>query len=155
MPEIDLAAALHAARHATGGPDPVTPASIGAVDITDPRIGDTGLRNITGLLINGWAPVASGRWTIQRSGRVVSLGGYLDGTAATSDDCMTMPTGFYGYDTTGPWVQFGGTGKTGVGLIQKNSTVTLRGAQGTPNIFVSFTVNTNDPWPTILPGTPV
>ena len=131
-----------------------TPAEVGSVPADDPRLRDTGLRNITGLLINGWTPVATGRWTIQRSGHVVSLGGYLDGTAATSDDVMTMPTGFYGYDTTGPWVQFGGTGKTGVGIVQKNSTVTLQGAKGTPRLFVSFTVNTNDPWPTTLPGTP-
>lgn len=32
MPSVDLAAALHASRHAADGPDPITPADIGAPD---------------------------------------------------------------------------------------------------------------------------
>ena len=222
MPSVDLAAAIHASRHAAGGPDEITPAAIGAATTTSvdsvgaiaaqalasvntvttrfrtgtgsPQgvvsapvgteytdtagtngawtwlktsgtgntgwtvtYGDTGDRNISSLLINGWAPSNSNRWTMRRMNSTVYIGGYITGPSSTSDDIMSpIPTGFYGYDATGSWREFSSSGKEGVVLVQRGSRgiITLRGATGGVNIFTSVTFTTNDAWPTTLPGLP-
>ena len=120
--------------------------------------GDTGVRNISSLLINGWAPSNSNRWTMRRINHTVHIGGYITGPSTTSDDVMTpIPSGFYGYDATGSWREFSSSStKAGVVLVQRgrSGVITLRGAAGGTNIFTSVTFSTTDAWPATLPGIP-
>lgn len=120
--------------------------------------GDTGVRNVSSLLINGWAPSNSDRWTMRRMNNMVFIGGYITGPSSTSDNIMSpLPSGFYGYDTTGSWREFSSSsGKGGVILVQRGSggVITLRDATGGVNIFASVSYQTTDDWPTSLPGAP-
>ena len=91
MPSIDVAAAAHKARHATGGPDPITPADIGALPATDDRLKDTGWRYISTSTINGW----TGTIIARRVGPVVSIQiNGLTASAATSRNALQLPEGF-------------------------------------------------------------
>lgn len=53
--------------------------------------GDTGWRDITGLVLNGWV---SSVLAIKRTGDDISLRGRLDGRAATADTILNLPVGW-------------------------------------------------------------
>lgn len=157
MPEIDLAAALHAARHAADGPDRITPRSIGALPADSPKVGDTGWRLLA--LDNGWA----GSFKARRIGSVVYISATgLDSSAATSANLLTLPTGFEpgaGFPVRGLANMTSGfsasvsgyIGATGGGA---NQIVRASSASGWANGSASTQFAVTSAFPTTLPGTP-
>src|SRR5690606_12925023 len=72
----------HAGSHASGGSDPVTPASIGAVASGDVRLRDTGWRDVSGYLASGVTVSTNlGHAHIRRIGSTVMFRFKVDVTA--------------------------------------------------------------------------
>lgn len=154
--EVDATAKGHAARHAKGGPDEVTPDSIGAAPADDPRLKDTGWRTIT--LLNGWVGTgasAAVNPAIRRIGPNVYVRmRNLNGSAATDATFGSIPAGFL------PASEDGGIGHVGgqfqVVSITTAGVILANGAQGRAGSSPSHSISwlTKDPWPAILPGSP-
>ncbi len=143
-------------------------AQVSAIDATTGRlaiggmeVGDTGWRNVSGDILNGFAlNGADAALSLRRNGDTVKLVGvYINTTGATANTLYAFGTGFRPnldiYKYVG-WPTFNATnyaagdavrlGGSGVSTIQ----TTERGAA-----FAVFTAEfeTHDPWPTSLPGT--
>lgn len=113
--------------------------------------GDTGSRDVSGSLVNGWTATGA---RLRRIGQtVIWFNVLLNSTAATSDDFYTLPAGFRQsvYAST---ITMGFAGAGGKQLNQTTGGVLSVPSRGTstyssqgPAIWV-----TNDPWPTALPG---
>ena len=109
--------------------------------------GDTGRRNIVGLLTNGWTAQAV---LLRRTNAQVELIFYaLDGTAATSNDIIIIPTGFryLSYVQVVPLWD-----------VTKFQQMVNRGDNGvfdTParanGMYSTTTWQTSQPWPATLP----
>ena len=122
---------------------------------------DTGWRDVTAGLTNSWTMQAGGKLILRRAGGVVTLqAGYrLDGSAASSDNLYTMPSGFAPVVKTGMRMIGVGTSSTsGSGW----PTVPLRPvnfahpviSMQSGNVVNEFTLrfDTADTWPSSLPG---
>lgn len=123
---------------------------------------DTGRRDVTASLINGWASSSGGgKLILRRIGNQVTLTGYEPGLTAvskTSDTFYNPPSGFQE-----PWQAYGAYGMLGVALNHSNGALVpiLRssdaGLLAAGNTWTSVTMNitwtTEDAWPTSLPGT--
>lgn len=110
--------------------------------------GDTGWRNVTTLLLNGWVATGSGAVHIRRhAGTVVeAMARTISGSDATSATFATLPAGFRsGANGRTLAVGSSGTAVTWDGNMQLTTT-----ASASMNAVAS----TSDPWPTTLPGTP-
>jgi len=111
--------------------------------------GDTGLRYVSSLLLNGWA----GSAYLRRVGSAVELRfDSLSAAAATAGTAMTLPSGF---TLTG--------GLTHRGLLYTNAVTLRRVSTYTDVIIVGYVAGdtlhgtigialTSDAWPTTLPG---
>ena len=112
--------------------------------------GDTGWRNITADLMNGWN---TGSVHIRRVGRLVQFRAYLlDGRDATSGTFVQFPTGF-GNRGSGwylPLTQGDTLWVTGT----RNAILTSGKFYFNGGYHTSSSVIVSDSWPTILPGTP-
>ncbi|GGA72707.1 hypothetical protein GCM10011490_24360 [Pseudoclavibacter endophyticus] len=115
---------------------------------------DTGWRDITGLLENGWtASPGHPGLRIRRIGALVSVQG--EGLVpGTSTSLAVLPTGFKATGRAAASAYIGsGTlpiyGRAIGGAVQCNNTTS-------PAAWRDLTVNffTTDPWPTVLPGLP-
>ncbi len=114
--------------------------------------GDTGLRGVSSLLLNGWA----GSAYLRRVGSAVELRfDSLSAAAATAGTAMTLPSGF---TLTG--------GVTHRGLLYTNAVTLRRVSTYTSVVIVGYVPGdtlhgtigmalTSDAWPTTLPGTGV
>lgn len=125
--------------------DPLT----GRLSVGGREIGDTGWRNVSSLLENGW----TGTIRIRRHGYVVEMQiAPIVATSATSDTFLTQTL-------------LGGTGfrpKDGVGWqsIVSNTSAYFRQVSGllevvnraTGTYYGTFVWTTTDSWPTSLPG---
>lgn len=115
--------------------------------------GDTGWRNITANLLNGWA---GGTIYLRRVGSVVTM--RLTGTSGankTAVDFIGMDLGFRPLATTR--VPFCATSTT-VSVLEYSPTTNAWRSANTDNLGSNFSeINwtTTDPWPTSLPGTAV
>ena len=113
---------------------------------------DTGRRDVTSLLINGWSATAV---EIQRQNdrcylRITGL----NGSAATSSRFMDMPSGFQPYAVTETYPQRDSTGafKQGVTLsLSGGFTMPTSTAHGTGSQR-EISWATNAAWPSTLPG---
>lgn len=119
--------------------------------------GDTGSRYVTDWFSNGWNLnyTASG---IRRYGNVVDMWIILNAANATARAALTLPLGFrpanlrytsaIGYlDPPGP---------VNLTEIDTDGVLSVWGYTTTPpsgSYYMSGTWTTNDPWPTVLPGT--
>ena len=118
--------------------------------------GDTGWRNISGLLVNGWTALTL---HIRRLNNVVYLRAVgMNNSSATTSTFLTLPAGFL-TDQRIPF--FATNSETGtssvlwVGQVVYDDTCKF---PITPSISVGFAVSpfvANDAYPTTLPGTPV
>ena len=117
--------------------------------------GDTGDRQSAITYTNGWAN-AYGVDMLRRIGNTVYLQVVLDSTSATTDGAFTVPAGFRPSVTAMMAVPVGGStvvprtltmGSAGEATIYQAS---LAGQAGW---FVGLAYQTNDAWPTSLPGT--
>jgi len=117
--------------------------------------GDTGDRQSAITYTNGWATAYVGNM-LRRIGNTVYLQVVLDSTSATTDGAFTVPAGFRPSATALMAVPVGGStvvprtltmGSAGEATIYQAS---LAGQAGW---FVGLAYQTNDAWPTSLPGT--
>ena len=121
--------------------------------------GDTGWRDMSSLLVNGWTLGSGGALQVRRVGYQVYWRAYnLVGTAATSSIFVAVPSGF-GYETFSNRLPT--TDGTAVTSVLVNNTTGI-GANVNVPIAVAFASNfsnwnypTAQPWPTALPGTAV
>ena len=112
--------------------------------------GDTGWRNITADLMNGWN---TGGVHIRRVGRLVQFRAYLlDGRDATSGTFVQFPTGF-GNRGSG-WYLPLTQGDTLVVTGARNAVLTSGKLYFNGGYHTSSSVIVSDSWPTTLPGTP-
>lgn len=141
----------HAASHSEGGSDPVTPASIGALESFS-----TGWRSLP--LENGWTGTVE---VIRIEHGVVHVAvAQLDGTGSTSDVFVTLPPGFRSRRYTSVFTVEGTSPQTspaGV-VVQCSSTFaggSLRAPQSVTNLYFSATLHSVDALPVEpYPGTP-
>lgn len=120
------------------------------------RLGqDTGRRNVTSLLINGWTANAV---EIQRKNErcYLRITG-LNGSAATSSKFMDMPAGFQPYLITETYPQ-----RDSSGTIKQGVTLSLSGGFTMPSGTVHGTASSREidwactaGWPASLPGTAI
>lgn len=123
-------------------------------------VGDTGDRDISSLLLNGWT-AASGRITMRRIGSRVSItaanGAGISGVAATADVFMDIPAGFetrrqafHDYDVLGTGhINFGGGSATVISRRFDSIATASRKAMFGFNLEYVTAAD----WPTTLPGT--
>lgn len=118
--------------------------------------GDTGWRDISSLLINGWTLNASGILRIRRVGYQVTLVmANINGTAAANALAVAAISGFAHAQG---WINFPSGVKLGQAVAHRAADGLL--APGNPSIWNdtggmrdAFSWSTVDPWPTTLPGT--
>lgn len=119
--------------------------------------GDTGWRDISGILINGWKPDTSGYGgpKIRRVMNTVFLAGSIDPSSAT-DVAFLNPINGFGIKAFAIFPVYS-TGPNTFVLtsIRPSNTYTVTNSGGGVRIFGSTTWATSDPWPSTLPGTPV
>ncbi|HQW51922.1 MAG TPA: hypothetical protein PL082_07690, partial [Tepidiformaceae bacterium] len=113
--------------------------------------GDTGWRNVSSLLVNGW----TGSAYVKRTAEVLTLElEGVSGSAATATTVLTLPVGFRVvtrasrllYHTTAPALKRF--------MLDAAGAVTLIG--GVPEVSTVYGQNLTPPgtaWPTALPGT--
>jgi hypothetical protein len=122
--------------------------------------GNTGYRRLDATdLDNGWSvPNGSTAATLVRNGNTVSLFGGLNGSSATDTVFVTLPEGFRpSYRAT-----FAGSGTSSsssdalrnISWEAANQPTTLRmaSAGAVANLYFNLTWQTQDLWPTSLPG---
>lgn len=126
--------------------------------------GDTGWRNVAGLLVNGWVvTAANGACHVRRVNSLIHWQCSLDGTNAdeAAVTILTIPTGFTGvraFNLNGYWpLPTAATTSDGKSFpIEAHSNGTLRWAVNSfiaPSIVrVAGSYSTEDPWPVALPG---
>ncbi len=118
---------------------------------------DTGDRQSAITYTNGWAN-AYGVDTLRRIGNTVHLHVVLDSTSATTDDAFTVPVGFQPSSTATAAVPVGGSTTVPRTLVLASgaAAVVYRASlAGQAGWFVNLTYQTNDAWPTTLPGSAV
>lgn len=114
--------------------------------------GDTGIRRVEGLFVNGWTCAIA---SLRRVGQVVTLGLYsINPAGQTAANAFTLPLGFgQGYGgSIGMPVQAGG----GVNYVQLSSVRELlppTAVSSCTGFIHVLTWTTTDSWPTTLPGT--
>lgn len=124
--------------------------------------GDTGWRNVSSLLINGWELSGTGgRVCLRRIGRTVWIYGALSSVSATGQNALTLPSGFLplaGDTTLGWWSLSGSNGATAPVLMEAHNTLgvirsALAAYSGEANARFAGSFPARDAWPTTLPGT--
>lgn len=125
-------------------------ATTGRLAIGNCEVGDTGWRNITSLLVNGWTATAV---LCRRTGAQVWVSlDNLNGSAATSNQVLVLPTGF---GSTKLLYNVGAG--TAAGALDKPMWVSAASALASStrlnSILGMFQFPTDVAWPTSLPGT--
>ncbi len=119
--------------------------------------GDTGSRNLTSLLLNGFAEASNfGRVRLSRIGNLVELSLRFDSRAKTSDTFLDVPVGFRPITEYATFRMTDALNPFSSGymdLFQDRD----RLRTNVSSAFASSTASwfTRDPWPTTLPGTAV
>ena len=132
--------------------------------------GDTGLRDVSGILENGWARGNNSPLYMRRVGDQVTLYGLLVTPPADRDNrsrILPLPAGFRGPELThsafylGSLVPWDGTRTNLPAYLVKSGTTrwfssdaAILAAPGTLLTVNAQTWPTGDPWPSVLPGTP-
>lgn len=113
--------------------------------------GDTGMRNISSL-----TTATQGNFTLQRTGQMVSINApSILFDMSDGAKILTLPEGFrppsYIYTTTPPYWS---SDVNRTVRIETNGSVIVRGGNSEDILNISFLFQTNNPWPTTLPGIP-
>ena len=119
---------------------------------------DTGWRDVSSLLVNGWAQQFGNGFAIRRSSNRVELYGYLNGSAATAGTICMIPTGFTPralQTAVRTWASNTGS-VSGIVRVETNDmSIILYGSYvGTGRLF-NMSWTTEQALPTSLPGTQV
>lgn len=113
--------------------------------------GNTGRRDVSSLLINGWSATS---FHIERDAHTVSFSiGGLSASAATSGSFLNT-AGLTGFSPMTPISGFIGINSTGT-VIRRVAWGSIASQQSTDVLEVQGTFLTNDAWPSSLPGTAV
>ena len=116
---------------------------------------DSGVRNVSSLLANGWAGTL---YLLRQGSDVVLTAEGLDGTAATSAQAFFPPVGFRARQRGG---QFAARARGGVFLASgagvrwdsaDQGVVTFRAGYDLGPLYGDMWMKTDDPIPTTLPG---
>ena len=115
---------------------------------------DTGLRDLSGeSLSNGWT---TDQFSLRRIGQTVHLTAKFTGASATTDSPYTLPTGFDngmpGTDSLNFLAAYATAGDSRFAQIN-NARSIRRYSYGTGDHRAIVTYQTEDAWPTSLPGT--
>jgi hypothetical protein len=119
-------------------------------------LADTGQRDIRGLLENGWT-AGGGYLDLVRVGNTVFLSGGVNGSAATSDTFLTIPTGFRPPSTPRSIVHFAtvqvstSAGATRLVEISGDGNLKIYGRASSDH-FLGLSWPAERTWPTSLPG---
>lgn len=114
--------------------------------------GDTGWRNITPVLVNGWTAGGFGAPLIRRVANTVFTTGSLTGSSASSDTWWTLPTGLrpqsFGmapvFNTNSDTFTYLKVSYGGSGILEC----------ARAGIILGPSWGTSEAWPATLPGTP-
>lgn len=110
------------------------------------EIGETGWRDISGLLINGW----TGSLLVNRTGNVVSFRAMpINGSAKSNDRLINDILGFRMHQAIGH-LPIGQGVTAGIPMIEVSGGFQIASASASIYFTTSFT--TQDAWPTTLPG---
>lgn len=114
--------------------------------------GDTGWRNVSGLLTNGWAATIGPSARLRRINNVVYLTAYFDAAVATANEALNLDVGFRSA-TAFAFPCAIGTAMPGTSATVEVSTLVrvYRGAS-TSTFYTNGSWPTNDAWPSSLPG---
>ena len=118
---------------------------------------DSGWRDVTSLLTNGWSGwVSDPRARIRRIGNVIHFQGHLKGSAATGNDLLTLPTGWRPGPSLRQPLTATDASNTGFRFVEANGgSDTIKSAVRDALIFVAGSWVTKDTAvPTSLLGTP-
>jgi len=117
--------------------------------------GDTGIRDITSLALNGWSPSLI---YLFRTGPIVTIAcNVLNPTAQTSPAFVDIPLGFRpasGMLTRGILHTVDATTSVFRTVLMSNQ-LRVDGNLPTVPLYGSVSWRTNEAWPTTLPGTPI
>lgn len=116
--------------------------------------GDTGWRDLSGSLINGWtAGAVPAPARVRRVGYLVTIRAYgLNGTAATAAAAFTLPVGFRPPNTEQVLLRGNGANPI-LGSVDNVGNYSLPVGTEPVNIFGGVEFLTTEAWPTTLPGT--
>ena len=117
---------------------------------------DTGWRNVSASLINGWASAYGLGPYIRRIGNMVTLTGYLDCTSQTAVAALdVLPVAFrpMAGGATGTWVSSGEV-SSGALALWYDSQLKVLGTLPPQYLYFTMTwaVSMSATWPTSLPG---
>lgn len=137
----------------------VSDPSTGQLQINGIEMGDTGWRDISGNLINGWeVSASSGYAAATRNGNIVTVSVRLSSASQTNTVFWDPPSGFRPHTTYIPSGSV--TFPTQSALVinttlQSGQDVKIANTAGETTIVAAINYPTDDPWPTSLPGSPV
>jgi len=149
-----------------------TAAAVGALVTSNPatgrlvigghELGDTGFRNVAGLLGAGWT--ATGPLVLHRTGRTVFFGGDVSTGATPAATMITLPAGFWPISTGAFTVGFLLRNEPDESKAQWYRILTTDGrvfsvweAMAPNQSYCRFgvTFTTDNGWPSTLPGVPL
>lgn len=115
---------------------------------------DTGVRDVSGLLINGWTVAAGGHAALRRTAETLTVSAMLDASASTSSIFLgNQGTAFRPVLATyGQASLATAANQSLVALWQANGSARIYGAT-TPSVYVTLNAPTPADLPTSLPGT--
>lgn len=118
-------------------------------------VGDTGWRDVGGLLTNGWTS-ASASLRVRRVGDMVEwVTRYIIGSSKTADDFIAVPVGFKIAPPNYEFFLPAGRTSSGTTIITYSPSHTLSSTLTGTFTGGRWSYLTNDPWPTVLPGVAV
>lgn len=143
-----------------GAPITIQDPATGRLQIAGVEMGDTGVRDLSGDLLNGWGVMSADTAPrLSRIGHIVSLSGLVSLSNATNTTALILPVGFRPTATLISFVHIGMpvfTSTIGQGSVGRADGA-VRISHDHPEMFRilnSIIWHTSDAWPTALPGTP-
>lgn len=114
--------------------------------------GDTGWRDISGLLVNGWTATTLTLRRTTYSTEVRATG--LNPAAATSSTPFTLPSGFASWNSVADAVVLAWVTAAKTWRVSMGSSVAIAGwATTDPAVSLTAKFDTTSAWPTVNPGT--
>ncbi|WDF32257.1 sialate O-acetylesterase [Arthrobacter agilis] len=130
--------------------------ALGRAVVNTPAVTDTGWRDISALLKNGWT---ANQLHVRRIGKDLRIRArVLNGVNATSKTIATLPVGFFPTASASTGVQDGATSTELIVAFNGDLQLPATGKTYFGSQFVYATaaaVPLSTPWPTVMPGTPV
>jgi hypothetical protein len=115
---------------------------------------DTGARDVSSMLVNGWS--VNDHLRLSRQGNVVTLIGKLTALGATSSTFLTMPVGFRPVSSViWPVANGASADSLSFGVLDTGQSDIWRYTTSMHDVTIHHSWNTTDNWPAVLPGTQI